>query len=101
MAAHEKKNWLLCYDIADPRRLGRIHRYMVRAGIPLQYSVFRLKVDDAELEGIIDQLEALINPSQDDIRIYPLHRKPKAYTMGNTFFPEGIMLFDNENDLLG
>jgi len=101
MPMRQKKNWLLCYDIANPRRLGRVHRYMTQVGIPLQYSVFRLEIDDSELDSIIMELEQRIHPDQDDIRIYPLHRKPKSYTIGNAFFPEGIMLFNNENELLG
>lgn len=33
-------DYLVCYDVRDPRRLQRVHRHLLAVGIPLQYSVF-------------------------------------------------------------
>lgn len=30
---------LVCYDIRDPKRLLRVHRFLRSQGFPLQYSV--------------------------------------------------------------
>jgi CRISPR-associated protein Cas2 len=99
--SHRKiKRWLLCYDIADPRRLRRIHRYMSGQGWPVQYSVFDLMATPKQLDRIIQTLEEMIDTKQDDIRIYPLHKKPRRVIMGKRLYPEGVMLFDNEIDLL-
>ena len=32
--------YLVTYDIADPKRLSRLFRFMKKQGVPLQYSVF-------------------------------------------------------------
>ena len=40
MSYTERRNWLVAYDIASPRRLARVHRYLKRHAIPVQYSVF-------------------------------------------------------------
>jgi CRISPR-associated protein Cas2 len=100
MTTPKKYNWLLCYDISDPKRLGRIHRYVTRVAIPLQYSVFQLQASHQQLDSIIEELRVIMNEKEDDIRIYPLHKIPKKYTMGDSLFPEGIMLFNNSTDLL-
>lgn len=100
MTASKKHNWLLCYDISDPQRLGRIHRYVTKVAIPLQYSVFQLQASHQQLDTIIEELRKIMNEKEDDIRIYPLHKKPKKYTIGDSLFPEGIMLFNNTTDLL-
>jgi len=94
------KNWLLCYDIADPKRLGRVHRYVKTVAIPLQYSVYQLTADERQLQFIINSLNEIISQQEDDIRIYPMHNKPRKYTIGKTLFPQGLMLINNENDLL-
>ena len=37
--------WLVCYDIAEPRRLARVWRAVREFGVPLQYSVFWARLD--------------------------------------------------------
>jgi len=32
--------YIICYDITCPRRLGKIHRLLKQSALPLQYSVF-------------------------------------------------------------
>jgi len=99
MTRPRQHNWLLCYDIADPRRLQRVHRFMKDHGWPLQYSVFQLKASDVQLDALVEDLERLIEPAADDIRIYPLHNRPRKVIIGKRLFPEGVMLFDNLTDL--
>lgn len=33
-------NWIVAYDVSSPRRLQRIHRFMVGQASPIEYSVF-------------------------------------------------------------
>lgn len=101
MSPPRQHDWLLCYDIADPRRLGRVHRYMKDQGIAFQYSVFQLRASHAQLDMVIDRLKQLIDPREDDIRIYPLHKRPRKVTIGRCSWLAGVMLFDNRRDLLG
>ncbi|MCX8517615.1 MAG: CRISPR-associated endonuclease Cas2, partial [Rhodoferax sp.] len=36
-------NWILAYDIREPRRLQKVGRFMQKEGMRLQYSVYMLK----------------------------------------------------------
>jgi len=73
---------------------------MKSIGIPLQYSVFQLTASNTEIDDIINELNSRINEKEDDIRIYPLHKKPKKYIIGDSLFPEGVMLFNNKTNTL-
>ncbi|CAK0741769.1 CRISPR-associated protein Cas2 [Gammaproteobacteria bacterium] len=73
---------ILCYDIADPKRLGRVHRYMVSQGIPLQYSVFLLRANKPQVQRILDRLSEIIDDRKDDIRVYPLPTEVDVVCLG-------------------
>lgn len=85
-------SYLLCYDIANPRRLQRVFKACVRAGIPYQYSVFWLQLTQEGLDRLLHQLEALIDPKEDDIRVYRLPKDQPMHGLGAGLFPEGILL---------
>lgn len=74
--------WLVCYDIANPRRLQRIARRMERRGIRLQYSVFSVLADRNEIVEIHNELAELIDERHDDVRIYPISRSGRAALLG-------------------
>ena len=40
---------LLCYDIRDPKRLQKVHREVKKVGMPLQYSVFYIEMNNDEV----------------------------------------------------
>jgi CRISPR-associated protein Cas2 len=64
--------WLVCYDIAEPRRLARVWRAVREFGVPLQYSVFWARLDGIGLAGALGAIAARIDPRADDVRLYPL-----------------------------
>jgi len=74
--------WLICYDIADPRRLGRVARYLEKQGIRLQYSVFVVKAEKTGIDAISSHLAALIDSKHDDIRFYPLASNRRGFFKG-------------------
>jgi len=74
--------WLICYDISDPRRLGRVARYLEKQGIRLQYSVFVVKADQYGIDAIRSDLSDLIDNYHDDIRFYPLAGSRRGFFMG-------------------
>ena len=92
MANNEPRLHLICYDIANPRRLGRVHRYLRDHAVPVQYSVFMAELTRGQLDVIIKELKERINCHHDDIRIYPLPRVPRVISLGQPYFPEGIIL---------
>lgn len=83
---------LLCYDIADPRRLSRVHRIVLQYAIPVQYSVYYLYVDAETVETLCAELREVIHSSEDDIRIYPLHEGGRMESLGRQGFPEGVQI---------
>jgi len=90
MPINEKRPWLICYDIADPRRLGRVHRFLTTRSIPMQYSVFFAQVRSSELDSILAGLAGLIDEKEDDIRIYPLAAQNASNYLGNTILPSDV-----------
>ena len=74
----KRKSWyLLAYDIADPRRLQRTHRYLKTQGTPAQKSVFLVYGNNREIQDIINGVAGIMDPSEDDLRLYPIHH-PRA-----------------------
>lgn len=101
MAANQRQLWLISYDIADPKRLMRVHRWLKGCGLPVQYSVFTVSMTLRELRRLIKDLSARISPTKDDIRFYPLPANPKQVCLGMQIFPEGVYLLESGVDLSG
>lgn len=92
MAANERRPYLLAYDIADPKRLARVHRLVRGHGTPLQYSVFLIVGTAAQIDALLDQLDDIIEPAADDIRVYPLPQPLRAAHYGRQWLPAGAKL---------
>jgi CRISPR-associated protein Cas2 len=90
MPANQVRLFLLAYDIADPRRLVRVHRTVRNHGIPLQYSVFLVPGTAADIDGLLAELDGIIEPAEDDIRVYPLPKVLDVVHYGRKWLPEGI-----------
>jgi CRISPR-associated protein Cas2 len=91
-----KAEYLVCYDIANPRRLGRVYRFMAGKGKHLQYSVFHCSLTWQELQMMKEKLSALIDDEEDDIRIYPLPSGGKVIAMGcGDRLPDGVEFFSS------
>ena len=87
------ENWyLLCYDIADKRRLRRVHSRMKDAGIPLQYSVFLLNMSSVDLILLLDDLQELIDDGRDDVRAYPISPTIDYVALGRQGLGNGMLL---------
>jgi len=89
-----KTNYLVCYDIADPRRLARVYRKLGGTGLHLQYSVFLCRLSWQELKTLKYELAGLIDDEEDDIRIYPLPSTIRVEVIGRgDMVPEGVDIF--------
>ncbi len=101
MSDNQANLYLVAYDIANPKRLGRVHRVLKRAGLPVQYSVFTVVMKRKVLLRLLEDLTELIHPAQDDIRCYRLPNNTEMKTLGRQLFPADVMLFtDGINRLL-
>jgi len=90
------KRYLVSYDIADPKRLVRVHRMCKNYGIPLQYSVFLMELSRNRLEMLVVELQGVVR-GDDDVRIYPLRNHMEGAHVGNTGFPQGAFLGQDAN----
>jgi len=89
-----KANYLICYDITGHERLSRVFKLMKQNGIHIQYSVFYCRLTWQNLVELKARLNSLINPEEDDVRIYPLPSELKVAILGlGDRIPEGVNIF--------
>jgi CRISPR-associated protein Cas2 len=86
--------WLVCYDIAEPRRLARVWRAVREFGVPLQYSVFWARLDGIGLCEALGAIAKRIDPRRDDVRLYPLPENVQIMGLGRDVVPLGVDLGD-------
>ena len=94
MALNERRTWLIGYDVAQPKRLRRVYRLLRKVAVPVQYSVFLAEETAQGIRRIRDELAALINPREDDVRIYLLPAHADVAYYGKRALPEGLLLLD-------
>jgi CRISPR-associated protein Cas2 len=86
--------YLIAYDIADPRRLQRLHRAVRTEAIAIQRSVFLMAGSVAAIERLLDRLAVLIAPDEDDLRAYPIDAPHTLQRSGPTLL-HGPLLHDS------
>jgi CRISPR-associated protein Cas2 len=58
-----EKRWrLICYDVRDPKRYRSLYKVMKGVGRRIQYSVFRSRLDDREIEQLRWKLATILDP---------------------------------------
>jgi CRISPR-associated protein Cas2 len=94
MSTSEQRLYLVCYDVADPRRLQRVHYYLKHHALAVQYSVFLARVSERQLQSFLAGVAARIEPQEDDVRAYPLPADCQPVSLGRQYFPSGLLLAD-------
>lgn len=98
MAKNRTQLHVLAYDISmDPKRLVEVHRTVRRWGIPLQYSVFLVPATPAKIDALLAELDAIIDPKLDDIRVYPLPSQVDIVQLGRGTGEAGFDLFASKD----
>jgi CRISPR-associated protein Cas2 len=64
--------YLVCYDVADDKRLRLTYKKMCGLGDPVQYSVFRCELSPTEKQLMKEALWALLNWDQDRVMLIDL-----------------------------
>lgn len=101
MADSQYGLYLIAYDIADPRRLSRVHRLLKKMGLPMQYSVFTVVMKRKALLRLLEAVNAMIHQAEDDVRCYSLPKYMDVKALGRQYFPADVMLFtDGVNRVL-
>ena len=98
MAINKKRNWLIAYDIADPRRLSRIHRTLSKEALAVQYSLYLYHGDSKQVRALLNELGKHMKNSEDDLRAYPIPIKAEIHTLGEHGFLDRIILTDENFD---
>jgi CRISPR-associated endonuclease Cas2 len=74
--------YLVAYDIADPKRLSRLHRRLRRDGLAMQKSVFLVQRSQRGIGELMDELDGLIHRREDDLRAYPIPEPGEIWLRG-------------------
>lgn len=87
-----QRPFLISYDIANPRRLARLHRALRKRAAAIQYSVFLGRFTEAGLAEVRAVISSIIDPAEDDVRIYPLPEGGWQRRLGRSSMPDGLLL---------
>ncbi len=67
-----QKIFLVCYDVADPKRLRKVYQLMKGFGDPMQYSIFRCELSARQLQAMRETLWEKLNFAEDRVMITDL-----------------------------
>lgn len=70
MARNAKVWFLLTYDVTDRRRIKRIHRSLLKHGIPVQRSVFLIFATRGQIEMITQQCVDILDMQTDELAVF-------------------------------
>ena len=87
--------YLIGYDIANPKRLMKIHKVMCGYALPLQLSVFLFEGTEPRLRACLEVLQSMICVQDDDIRCYRLTQGYRRYVLGQKAFTDGQFVLDD------
>ncbi len=64
--------FLVCYDVADAKRLRRTYRKMRGFGVSVQYSIFRCEASPTEKQILQESLWEIMNWEHDRVMVIDL-----------------------------
>ncbi len=81
LANPDRTLYLVAYDIADPKRLARVHRYLLGWKVGGQKSFYECWLTRAELGTVMRELGELIDADNDRVHIFQLDERmrPRCY----------------------
>lgn len=93
----KREGWyLVAYDIADNRRLQRIHRYLKKYGVAAQKSVFFVQGSEDRVNRLLDEVAEMMVLKEDDLRAYPILHPSKVWSSGtNPMAQFPVVRFDS------
>ncbi len=91
----ERRAYLICYDIAGPKRLAKVHRFLRERALAVQYSVFAGVFTPVGIDRVVRGLRALIDERYDDVRVYPVPHRTRVFLAGGEQL-RGVLLLAGE-----
>ncbi len=87
MPAPARTLYLVCYDIADPRRLNRVHRFLRGYRVGGQKSFFEYWLTPAELRDVRIGLILRMNLAEDRAHLFQLDPRQQPSCLGAALPP--------------
>ena len=88
----DKRDFLICYDIADEKRVGKIGKLVEKNAMRIQRSVyFYEQVSKEELTVLIEKILTILDEEADDLRVYVI--KNKGIALGEAVDLENPLIF--------
>lgn len=83
--------YLVTYDIADAKRLRKIHKLLRGYGEWLQYSIFQCQLSPMDRAELMAELDLLIHHNRDHVLLFDLGQvhsvKLKISSLGKPYLP--------------
>jgi CRISPR-associated protein Cas2 len=70
--------YVIAYDIPDDKRRTKVHKALCGFGEWTQFSLFECFLDARDLVRLRAKLDTLLEPGEDNVRIYPLCKDCQA-----------------------
>ena len=87
-----KKDFLICYDITDKKRVGKVGKLLERNALRIQRSVyFYEQASKEELTYLIEKILTLLDKEVDDLRLYTI--RDKGISLGEAVDLENPLIF--------
>ena len=87
-----RKDFLICYDIADEKRVGKIGKLVEKNAMRIQRSVyFYEQVTKEELTVLVEKILTILDEEADDLRVYVI--KNKGIALGEAVDLENPLIF--------
>ncbi|MBC7359702.1 MAG: CRISPR-associated endonuclease Cas2 [Desulfacinum sp.] len=67
-----KRNYLVGYDISDPKRLQKVAKVMKEYGSRVQYSFFHCSLSTGQKKRMMERIRAVIREDEDQVLILPV-----------------------------
>lgn len=86
-AAPDRTLYLVAYDVADHKRLARVHKYLSGWKVDGQKSFFECWMTPAECVRVMGELAGLIDPAEDRVHLFQLdpRMEPRCYGVATHF----------------
>lgn len=89
--------FIIAYDIADPKRLNRVARFMERWAIRSQKSVFVFKGTEGALSDLLKDLTPILKLDEDCVQAWRIgHDEPasgRVLGTAATLYPASAVLY--------
>lgn len=77
-----KRPVLICYDVADPKRLRRVFREVRDVAMPVQKSVFVASLSFEEVEALLGHLAECLDVEEDRLQVFALREINPSHSLG-------------------